>query len=266
MTDIHPGFIDAIQVLKDISIQPQALYEVWWSGKPELIEEPAPSESTFHPDTHSRRIQSAAPNSHEVHTIGFATVALQPGEFYNLNDRESIIRRWATWSNSYWSWIQGAQVPLHPIDPWQLRVYIPTTQSPTISVAQQIAQTLDLNCLPYRLKFRRSKAHHRDSIVIWIERRHYKEMLKLLNCQLEDQTFLSDPPPLTLRSGNIGICDHPTNGESVGWMYSELLWQLIRSDSESDLVANLQRRGLNAKYPWRIDSDASRHWDQELEM
>jgi hypothetical protein len=266
VSNFHHGFADALQILQDISVQPQSLYELWWSGTPQLIEKSEVTETNFHPELHSRRIQSSDREGNEIHTLGFAAVALRPGDFYNLNDQEAVIRRWATWSNSYWSWIQGVQIPLHPVDHWQLRLYVPTTQSPTVSVAQEIARELDENRMPFRLKFRQSRAPHSDSIVIWIERRHYPRVLTCLSSLLGGQTYLAKPPPLTLWRNSIGVCDHPNNGESVGWMYSEFLWQIVRSGSEPQLVPKLESRGINAQYPWRLHPEHDPRWDRELEI
>jgi hypothetical protein len=264
LSSIHPGFADAFEILYETSIQPQGLYELWWSGKPSVIEKYEAPETSFHLDRFSRRVHSSDPYGNEIHSVGFATVALRPGDFYNINDREAVIRRWATWSNNYWNWIQGVQVPLHPVDRWQLRIYVPTTQSPTKEFAENIARRLDERLMPYRLKFRQSSAIHRDTIVIWIERRHCQSVLASLSGVLKTQTFLAKPPPLTKHVGNIGICDHPSDGESVGWMYSEFLWQVIRSGSEDQLIPQLERKGFNPQFPWRLNPNTHPLWDEDL--
>jgi hypothetical protein len=266
MSEIHSGFISALEVLQNTTIQPQNLYEQWWSGRPHLIEQPGPHRTNFHPDIYSRRVQSSGQQGSEIHTLGYATVELRPGDFYNLNERDSVVRRWASWSNNYWNWIQGIQIPLHPIDPWQLRIYIPTTKSPNGDVAKAISWQLDESRLPYRLKYRQSSGTHTDSIVMWIERRHYQRVFASIIGPLEEQTFEAKPPPLTYWRGNIGICDHPRDGQSVGWMYSEFLWQLVRSGSEHKLQSELEKRGFDARRPWRLNAESNSYWDDEMEQ
>jgi len=264
MTNLHKGFITALKILTDISIQPIDLYEKWWSGFPRSSNLNSNSKTTFHADVFSRRIRASSASGSEIHTLGHQAVSLNPGDFFYNTDKNAIIRRWATWSSSHWNWMQGIQIPVHPVDPWQIRIYIPSTDLPNELVADAIFEILNFERISFRMKYRRSLGKHSDSIVIWIEQKWFDRFFETMNELLQTYNYTSQPPPLTFQKNNVGVCDHPPDGQSVGWMYSELLWEIARTGSQDSLSLELERRKLNPEWPWCLNPASKAHWEGRL--
>ena len=256
---LHPEFLNALLLLKVNNWSVEELYHNWWSGLPTEGQFPA-VKNVLHPPVKSRRVSRQ--EDYEIHTLGYKAVSLFSGEFINIDEESSLIIRRSSWSSKWWNWRQTRTPNQYPSGKI-LRLYLPTFGTNFETLTSSMMKAFDDNFISATLKFRRQNGVFRDNLVIWLDERQLYIALPLVQELLENLVPSAEPPPLTKHFGNIGIAEHPTSGQSLGWMFSEIVWTSSKSNYYESLDYELGIHGISPTHPWIIgENDRGRNWTE----
>jgi hypothetical protein len=99
----------------------------------------------------------------------------------------------------------------------------------------------------------------KDFIVIYSDEISMKSIaLAIADMELQ---HLLDPPPLANPWNGIGIVDDRLDGESVGWIASQLIWKSTRSGSQDESLEFVSRHYVEPERPWISFSHDLAFWD-----
>lgn len=251
------AFKDAIGLLDEYDYSLEELYQNWWSGIPNGLMHPSVIDSLHEPIKSLRLFVNGRV---EIHSIGQRAIVVNPGEYIERNgDRCDLIRK-ASWSDTWWNWLQTSSPSIFPADN-MLRIYIPSPDTKSHEIADQIFSKSENVSFPLTLKFRRQDGVFKDSMVVWIYQSYLSEFLEIQESIFDTVQFLIEPPPLTFHRSGIGYAEHPRSGNSLGWSYCELIWELHKTGRIDALEGQLRERGFCADTPWLLDENSNmRSW------
>ena len=245
---MHPELIKAFDLVIEKKLSLEELYLHWWSGIPVQKYLPAIPQNLHDPISSKFLF---AERGYEVHSIASKVVAVAPGEFIDLDEHISRIIRKSTWSSKWWNWLQTSSLQSYP-HKRIIRIYIPTPDRDLLIFANEIFLVLESSMVPATLKYRRQSGIFSDCLVIWIEDVRLMETIDLISEVMTDSSGLSEPPPLAKKYLGMGLSDSPTNGESLGWLFSKIIWEAAKCDSKSHIQTELKQKNVDPDSPWLI--------------
>jgi hypothetical protein len=232
-------------------------YQEWWSGVPTGDIREAGVGQSLHPPQYALYVQSHSDG--EVQSTGGQLVSVGPGEYYVTSDIGRVIMRRKSWSNQQWNWFQSCAPRTYPRSQIPKRIYIPSFVGGKSNSAEELSEQLDKHDIYFILKQRRMTGVFRDFIVVYSDEISIKSIaLTIADMGLE---HLLDPPPLANSWRGIGIVDDRLDGESVGWIASQLIWKSTRSASQNDSMEFVSRHFVEPDRPWISFSHDMAFWD-----
>ncbi len=260
---MHPEITSILKKAAETSLTVSEIYEFWWSG--EIGDAIAESlDVSFHEAIPANAVGSLG--STTLCSIGELVVPVSPGEFLLEFDSTVRILRRSTWHTKAWNWWQTSW--LHPISSnnHMMRIYVPSRSEEPTQIGWKYFEALEEAGHVVTLKARRHYGTFRDSIVIWVfvaELLPVLEILKRVNASSDTR---SNPPPLAFMFDDFGLTDHPEDGSSVGWMFSESIWEFSKVQKHVDAEVFFSRKGLSTSHPWRLNPQTIglNDWDMWL--
>jgi hypothetical protein len=262
LNTLHKQVSAAIDQITTTDLGISEFYEKWWSGASHGQVKVEPVKQNLHDPI---KVKVLELDGSVVFSNGYKLYSAAAGEYIRISESHANIIRRESWANPSWNWWQSSQ-PFNYPKQNLIRLYLPTPVPGQNISTLLLQETFTKNNLPVTLKWRRAQGAFSDNTVIWIESTSLKTVLGYLEDLLGHANFIQAPPPLAFNFRGIGIADHPKDGSSLGWMFTELMWPIVKA-GESNLLANaFERRGLDLHRPWLFNIETpNNRWDETLE-
>lgn len=259
---MHKQLISAISQIANTNLEISEFYEQWWSG---TLHGPVKVEPVKQSLYDPIKVKVLELDGSAVFSNGYKLFSAAPGEYIRTSETDANIIRRESWANPSWNWWQSRQ-PFNYPKQNLIRLYLPTPLPGQSISTLTLQETFTKHNLPVTLKWRRAQGAFSDNTVIWIESSSLKIVLRSLKDLLGHANFLQAPPPLSLNFHGIGIADHPKDGSSLGWMFTELMWPLVKAGEASLVAKAFEIRGLDLHRPWLFNHETPpTRWDEALE-
>lgn len=252
---------NAINLAKEKKWNSEELYTNWWSGTASsgLLD---PVSQKLHNGLLGKKIFQDS--EFQIVSLGSSTFSALKGEYVDLNEEMSLILRKFSWSNSWWNWFQTSHPKSYPHQR-TLRIYLPTPNLDLSELAKKLNIQFEFNQIECTLKYRRQNGTFSDALVIWVSEPNLHASLKIVQSLVKKSEYLCAPPPLSKHIFGLGITDHPRQGDSYGWLVSEILWAASKINSASFIRESFENLHINLERPWLMYRENSEDsWDMQL--